>query len=141
MAIRNVYLLYVPQFPPMHIWPEPHVFPLQVQAPELQTSPVAPFMLQGLGSQGSSINKKTITIIKIILISKIILKRISNNYLLYTMNMPKSRGIYVISDCKNYKADDLLVNDKFSNITVEAEFAFQGIQYTVDISDLLLSVN
>ena len=24
------------------------------------------------------------------------------------MNMPKSRGIYVISDCKNYKADDLL---------------------------------
>ena len=22
--------------------------------------------------------------------------------------MPKSRGIYVISDCRNYKADDLL---------------------------------
>ena len=28
----------------------------------------------------------------------------SNNYLLYTMNMPKSRGIYVISDCKNLVA-------------------------------------
>ena len=49
---------YLPHVPPLHISPDAHSANPQLQVPALQTSPVAPFALQGSGEQGSFSSKQ-----------------------------------------------------------------------------------